>query len=169
MISNQWQVVLLSSGHDRAVFDCGVEEVNRYLREQAGQNARQDISRTFIAAQVDNPMTIGAYYTLTLRSVGFRELPKERRLPHYPILLVHLGRLAVSVNFQGQGMGKRMLLDALRRTILISDEGGAYAVEVVALHRQAAEFYMKYGFVPLDDNDSLHLYLPLKAIRTLSF
>lgn len=168
MISNQWQIVLLSSGHNRAAFNCGVEEMNRYLREQAGQNARQDISRTFVAAKIENPTIIGAYYTLTLRSVGFRELPKEKRLPHYPIPLVHLGRLAVSVDFQGLGLGKRVLLDALRRAIQISGEAGAYAVEVVALHTQAAEFYAKYGFVSLDDNDPLHLYLTLKAIRALN-
>ena len=141
--------------------------MNRYLREQAGQNSRQDISRTFVAVPAEKPTIISAYYTLTLRSVGFREMPKEKRLPHYPIPLVHLGRLAVSVNFQGRGLGKRMLLDALRRAILISDEAGAYAVEVVALHTQAADFYSKYGFVPIDDNHPLNLYLTLKAIRTL--
>ena len=141
--------------------------MNRYLREQAGQNSKQNVSRTYVAALRTEPPTVGGYYTLTLRSVGFRELPKEKRLPRYPIPLIHLGRLAVSLDFlQGQGLGRRLLLDALYRALRTSEESGGFAVEVYALHEQAAGFYGKYGFVPLDD-DPLHLYLGMKAIRTL--
>ena len=153
--------------HERGAFDCGTAELNRYLQEQAGQNAKQDISRTYVASQPIEPQTIGGYYTLTLRSLGFQELPKEKRLPHYPIPLVHLGRLAVSANFQGQGLGKRLLLDALRRALMISDEAGGYAMEVIALNEQAARFYTQYGFVPVDDDSPRHLYLTMKAIRKL--
>ncbi len=141
--------------------------MNRYLREQAGQNAKQDVSRTYVAVMETAPHRIGGYYTLTLRSVGFQELPKEKRLPHYPIPLVHIGRLAVSVDFQGLGLGRRLLLNALRRALLISDEAGGYAVEVIALDEQASHFYKKYGFNPVDDDKPLHMYMTLEAIRNL--
>ena len=160
-------MVPLGPVHDRTSFDCGTEEMNRYLREQAGQNAKQDVSRTYVAARRTDPTTVGGYYTLTLRSVGFQALPKEKRLPRYPIPLIHLGRLAVSIRFQGQGLGRRLLLDALRRALRTSEEVGGYAVEVYALHAQAASFYVQYGFVPVDDDDPLHLYLTMKAIRNL--
>ena len=141
--------------------------MNRYLWEQAGQNAKQDISRTYVAVMEAEPQTIGGYYTLTLRSLGFQELPKEKRLPRYPIPLIHLGRLAVSTQFQSRGLGKRLLLDALRRALKTSEEVGGYAVEVVALHKQAASFYAQYGFVPVNDDDPLHLYLTMKSVRKL--
>ncbi len=157
--------MLLNSVHDRATFDCGVEDMNRYLQQQAGQNARQNISRTYIATTSSAPAEIGGYYTLTLRSLGFQELPKEKRLPRYPIPLVHLGRLAVAVTQQGKRLGKLLLLDALDRAVAISDEAGGYAVEVVALDQQAAQFYAKYGFTPIDDENPLHLYLTMQTIR----
>ena len=151
--------------HGRAAFDCGTEEMNLYLRERADQNSRQDISRTYVAVTASDPTWIGGYYTLTLRSIGFQELPKEKRLPHYPIPLIHLGRLAVAVSQQGKGLGRLLLLDALGRAVNISDEGGGYAVEVFALHEQAAQFYARYGFVPVDDEDPLRLYLTVQTIR----
>jgi N-acetylglutamate synthase-like GNAT family acetyltransferase len=43
---------------------------------------------------------------------------------------------------------------------------GIYAVEVYALNESAKQFYLKYGFTPLED-DPLHLYLPMKKIRKL--
>lgn len=162
---DQWRVMLLNSAHNRAAFDCGVEEMNRYLQQQAGQNARQNVSRTYVAATSSAPAEIGGYYTLTLRSVGFQELPKEKRLPRYPIPLVHLGRLAVALNQQGKTLGKLLLLDALDRAVEISDQAGGYAVEVAALDPQAAQFYAKYRFVPVDGNDPLHLYLTMQTIR----
>lgn len=163
--SDQWRVILLSSVHDRSAFDCGVAEMNRYLQEQAGQDARRNISRTYIVAADAAPTQIGGYYTLTLRSIGFQELPKEKRLPRYPIPLVHLGRLAVATSQQGKRLGKLLLLDALDRSVKTSEQAGGHAVEVVALDQNAAEFYAKYGFVPLDDNNPLHLYLTIQTIR----
>lgn len=163
--SEQWRVILLSSVHDRSAFDCGVAEMNRYLQEQAGQDARRNISRTYIVAADAAPTQIGGYYTLTLRSIGFQELPKEKRLPRYPIPLVHLGRLAVATSQQGKRLGKLLLLDALDRSVKTSEQAGGHAVEVVALDQNAAEFYAKYGFVPLDDNNPLHLYLTIQTIR----
>ena len=165
MNSDQWRVILLSSVHDRSAFDCGVAEMNRYLQEQAGQDARRNISRTYIVAADAAPTQIGGYYTLTLRSIGFQEFPKEKRLPRYPTPLVHLGRLAVATSQQGKRLGKLLLLDALDRSVKTSEQAGGHAVEVVALDQNAAEFYAKYGFVPLDDNNPLHLYLTIQTIR----
>ncbi len=167
MTAQLWRVFPLDQRHDRTAFDCGIEEMNRYLQQSAGQNARRDVSRTYIAAASPVSAQILGYYTLTLRSIGFQELPKEKRLLHYPIPLVHLGRLAVSTSEQGKGLGRFLLVDALRRALLISEEGRGYAVEVVALDTQAVRFYAKFGFIPLDDEDPLHLYLTMQAIRNL--
>lgn len=165
MTDDPWRIVLLDEMHDRTAFDCGTEEMNLYLRERAGQNSRRDISRTYVAVTASTSTRIDGYYMLTLRSIGFQELPKEKRLPRYPIPLIHLGRLAVAVGQQGKGLGRLLLLDALGRAVNISDEGGGYAVEVFALHEQAAQFYARYGFVPVDDEDPLRLYLTIQTIR----
>jgi predicted N-acetyltransferase YhbS len=80
---------------------------------------------------------------------------------------VLLGRLAVDDSQKGQGLGKLLLLHALWRSQTIAEQAGVYAVEVDALHAGAAQFYARYGFVPLLDNP-LHLYLPMKTIEALA-
>jgi GNAT superfamily N-acetyltransferase len=59
------------------------------------------------------------------------------KLPRYPVPVIHLGRLAVDVSTKGQGLGKILLLDALRRAASVSDQLGIYAVEVHALNEVA--------------------------------
>lgn len=162
-----WIVQPLTSIHNRVIFDCGVPEMNVYLREHAGQNAKKDIARTFVAVQPADLSRVGGYYSLTLNSLHFDALPREKHLPRYPVPVAHLGRLAVDTTFQGQNLGKRLLLDALAQSEKIAELAGCFAVEVVALDNAAAGFYLKYGFTPLAD-DPLHLYITLKAIRKLN-
>jgi ribosomal protein S18 acetylase RimI-like enzyme len=72
----------------------------------------------------------------------------------------------VDLAVQGQGLGERLLLDALERILAASRNSAAYAVEVIAINDAAKRFYLKYGFQALLD-DKLHLYLPMKTITTL--
>lgn len=155
----------LSRHHDRASFGCGQESLDTYLKQYARQNDEKGLSRTFVAVEDVGQAAILGYYTLSNGSVSFEHLPAER-LPRYPIPTVLLARLAVDKSQQGRGLGKILLMDALRRAARISQEAGVFAVEVVALNEEARRFYLKYGFHALED-DRLHLYLTLKAIREL--
>ncbi len=58
------------------------------------------------------------------------------------------------------------MIDALKRAFQTSEQLGIYAVEVRALNDFPRNFYLKYGFTPLLD-DEFHLYLPMKTIRKL--
>jgi ribosomal protein S18 acetylase RimI-like enzyme len=154
----------LSRRHDRGSFDCGNQDLNVFLKQFAGQNEERGLSRTFVLAEVGAAQVTG-YYSIASGAVGFQEMP-ERRLPRYPIPIVHLGRLAVDSRCQGQGLGEFLLMDAFRRAQLVSEQIGIYAVEVRAIDAAAREFYLKYGFTELRD-DALHLYLPMSVIRRL--
>ena len=164
---SDWVVELLLPYHGREVFDCGVESLNVFLRQQAGQNAKKDFSRTFVAvAEADSPNIIG-YYTLAMGSLSFDELPREKHLPRYPVPVTHLGRLAVDLRYRGRHIGEYLLFHALLRVQMLSEEIGVFAVEVRALDEAVSLFYSRYGFLPLAD-DPLHLYLTLKSIRRLA-
>ena len=67
---------------------------------------------------------------------------------------------------QGQGLGEHLLIDALARILRAADEIGIHAVEVIAINAGAQQFYRKYGFTALAD-DQRHLYLPLAVLRKL--
>lgn len=82
-----WTVEPLASHHAREAFDCGVESLNIFLRQQASQNARKGFSQTFVVVPDVGSATIVGYYTLAMGALGFDELPREKHLPHYPIPL----------------------------------------------------------------------------------
>ena len=162
-----WRIELLGKQHDRSNFDCGRESLNRFLRQHAGQNARKDISRTYIVVPVDSQV-VAAYYTLSGGSISFEEMPEDhaRRLPHYPIPTALIGRLAVDNRYQGRGLGAITLSDALKRLVGLADQIGIHAVTVHALDDNARSFYRAVGFLPLKD-DAYHLYLPMATVRQL--
>jgi len=63
-------------------------------------------------------------------------------------------------------MGSLLLVSALKRSLRISTEIGAYAVEAFAKDEEARKFYLKYGFRQLVD-DRLHLYISMKTVEKL--
>jgi ribosomal protein S18 acetylase RimI-like enzyme len=75
-----------------------------------------------------------------------------------------IGRLAVSNTVQGQGIGKMLLVDAIKRTQSISDQIAIYAIVVDAINDKAIGFYEQFGFARLSD-DSPRLFLPLKSFQ----
>lgn len=156
-------IVPLSDRHDRSQFDCGEPSLNLYLQGYAGQHDRRGFGRTYVAVSVASVLIRG-YYTISSGSIGFETVPQN--LPHHPVPIVLVGRLAVDRRSQGQGVGELLLVDALRRAHRVADELGIYAVVVEALSDQAGSFYVRFGFRALTD-DRLHLYLPIKVIRQL--
>lgn len=111
---------------------------------------------------------IAGYYTLSSLSV---ELPEDAskglpRYPEYPATL--LGRLAVDENYQGQGLGKRLLLDALGRALAGSRAVASYAVITDAKNERAEAFYAQYGFSPLSaKGGGRRLFLPMGTVERL--
>src|ERR1035437_7345464 len=98
---------MLGDEHERAAFSCGVEVLDRYLQKQAGQ----DISKRVAAAFVITPdgTTIAGFYRLSAHLVNLVVLPENvaKKLPRYPYVpATLLGRLAVSENFPGHGIGE---------------------------------------------------------------
>lgn len=89
-------------------------------------------------------------------------MPPECKVP-----IALLGRLAVDKSAQGQGLGERLLFDALFRAQQVASQMGTFALVVDALNDQAAQFYLRYGFKTLAD-DPRHLYLSIKEIRKLN-
>lgn len=158
-------ILPLASHHNRADFDCGEIDLNDFLQKFAGQYTRSDFGRTYVALASESDSKILGYSTIAVSSVPFENIPAN--LPRHPVPVLRLGRLATDLTAQGQGVGKMLLIHALKTTVQLSDLVGIHAVEVVALHETAKQFYLKYGFMPLK-NDSLHLYLPVKAIRKLN-
>lgn len=161
-------VVPLRKAHDRKSFDCGNEALNRYLREQARQDAEKRVAAPFVLTQPGNPAVLG-FYTLSASIIPMQELPPElmTRLPRYGQLPVTLlGRLAVDRTVGGQGVGEFLLVDALRRSLEGAQQIAAMAVIVDAKDQRAESFYRHFGFLPFQQTP-LRLFLPMAQVAKL--
>lgn len=155
----------LSNIHNRPGFNCGVDLLDDYIKKQANQDVKRRISRVFVATKPDASSFIAGYYTLSSLSIDLDYLPESeaRKLPKHPIPAALIGRLAVSENVQGNGIGKMLLVDAIKRTIAVSNEIAIYAMVVDAINEKAQRFYQQFGFIQFG-SESKRLFLPLKLI-----
>lgn len=159
-------IVPLGKHHDRASFRCGEASLDDYIHKQARQDVKRRISQVFVATETGHPNTIIGYYTLSTMAIELSQLPKSiaRKLPRHPIPAALLGRLAVSQTTQGHGVGRLLLVDALKRTLAVSNEIAIHAMVVDAIDKGAQRFYEQFGFAPLD-SASRRLFLPLQSIQ----
>lgn len=162
-----WSIRRLDKTHDRSAFECGRPMLNEWLQDRAGQFDRRDLSRTFVATRPDETLVLG-YYALSTHRVVYDVLPvaEAKGLPRLDVPVVLIGRLAVDQSVQGQGLGALLLVDALRRSVQISEQVGIRGVEVDALDDAARNFYLKFGFRSLLD-DPRHLMMPMHEVRKL--
>lgn len=160
----EWTFEKLARTHDRASFSSGVEPLDSFLKNNARQNAEAGVSATIVAVRA-GATAISGFFTLRMGEVAFDLVPaaERKKLPRYPLPVVHLARLAVDVRERGKGLGELLLMEAFARSLRGNAEVAAVAVEVVAKDAAAVSFYKKYGFVALLD-DEQHLYLPMKVV-----
>ena len=146
-------------------FDCGVTELNEYLLQYAKQNHNKGIAKTWVAISEQKNGEVAGYYSISMASLQRESLPSNYRqgLPRYPLPVIRLGKLAVTRSRQNQGLGEMLLIDAFNRGVKLSQDIGMLGVIVDALNAQAKRFYLKYGFIELEDN-TLSLFIPLKKI-----
>lgn len=155
----------LASRHLRDNFDSGAPELDRYLKTQAGQDARKRVAAPFVLAAPEG--AVAGYYTLSAAAILAPELPDAvlRKLPRYPqIPAVLLGRLAVDRRHQGEGFGRHLLADAVLRSL--RSEIAAFAVVVDARDAAARRFYERESFQPFPDHP-MRLFLPIAQVASL--
>jgi GNAT superfamily N-acetyltransferase len=151
----------------RASFSCGEEALEAYLKTRARKEMDNSIAVVYVLRDAVEDRIAG-YYTLSSLSI---ELPEEMRkdlakYPEYPATLI--GRLAVDESYQGRGLGKRILFDALGRALAGSRAVASYAVITDAKNEQAQAFYSRYGFSPLPAaSGGRRLILPMGTVEKL--
>jgi len=154
----------LAPSHDRTEFTCGVDALDRYFRQQVGQDLRRRATACFVAREIATDRIAG-FYTLAAGGILLAEMPARlaKRLPRYPTVPVaRLGRLAVALGYHGLKLGGALLWDAVDRAS--RSEVAIYALVVDAKDEQAESFYLHYGFVALGKT-SRTLILPLPKRR----
>jgi GNAT superfamily N-acetyltransferase len=163
----QYRIEPLADKHQREAFSCGVEALDRYLQRQAGQDVAKRVAAAFVITP--DGETVAGFYTLSAHTVNLGDLPDRvaKKLPRYPnIPATLLGRLAVSLEFRGQGIGELLLLDAFQRVLATTREVASAVVVVDAKAERAREFYLRHDFIPLPYQPN-RLFYPVRTIEKL--
>jgi GNAT superfamily N-acetyltransferase len=153
--------VPITAEHDLTAFDCGETALNDWLRDRALQNENR-FSRTYV---VCDGKRVVAYFCISAGAVERKSAPRKiRRNAPDTIPVSIIGRLAVSRDHAGRGLGADILSDALRRIAIASQSIGIGAVLIHAKDERAKHFYMKYAEFIEYPADSRILFLPIETI-----
>ena len=91
---------------------CGVDSLDRYFRDSAGQDFRRLANGVFVLVEQAAPEVVLGYYTLCATSLSPGDVPEgvKKHIPRYPLVSATLiGRLAISAGMQGQRLGAILL------------------------------------------------------------
>ncbi|MFM2314097.1 MAG: hypothetical protein RLZZ04_3373 [Cyanobacteriota bacterium] len=140
----------LNSSHRFESFNSGDSQLDDWLKRRALKNELEGASRTYVLCT--DKMVI-AYYCLANGAVAQTTATgRVRRNMPDPIPVMVIGRLAVDSHWQGKGIGRALLRDAILRTLQAAEIAGIRAILVQAISEDAKQFYEKCGFTasPLD-------------------
>jgi predicted N-acetyltransferase YhbS len=166
------EIRILRASDERSTFRSDDMQLDRFIHDYAGQNQfRHHLGMTYVA--VENNRVLG-YATVAPRHLEIESLPEKtrRKLPHYPLPVLGLARLAVDKAAQSAGSGSQLMRFVFRLAIIMADELGCAGV-VVDAKPGMAEFYARYGFTPFDVIEGqleahprpIAMWLPIQTIK----
>lgn len=150
-------------------FHCEKPSLDAYIKTQVSQDIKEKLAVCFVLLAPDQKSIIG-YYTLSNGSIPYKDVPENLR-KKYPqsydyIPVTLLGRLALDVKFKGQGLGGKILIDALKRSLKVAESDfGSVAVIVDPLDQEAVSYYKHYGFNQLPSSGKM--FLDMNTIQKL--
>lgn len=139
-------------------FCCGVEIVDDWVHRRAHKAMSQGTAVVYVCLVGTK---VAGLYSLSAHSVARSDVKGGwlRRNTPEQIPAVLLGMLGVDKDYQGQGLGRSLLRDAILRAQSVSREIGARALLVDPAGGGTSRFYEQYGFRSLPETE--RLFLPL--------
>ncbi|MGQ0742812.1 MAG: GNAT family N-acetyltransferase [Acidimicrobiales bacterium] len=158
--------VPLAKHHVASDFACGVDELDEWVRDYAWANHRSGNARVFVAARASR---VVAYYALATAGVEKAEAPAQLTRGGVPaqVPCLLLARLAVDLGERNRGVGRGLLVDAIRRAVRVSEDVGVRALLIHARDDTARSFCQHQAEFVQSPTDPLHLLLHLKHARSL--
>jgi GNAT superfamily N-acetyltransferase len=152
--------------HPRRLFQCGQEKVDDWLTAKALQNQEKQLSTTKVL--LDARGAIAGYYTLAMGQVDCSDLPSEmvKRLPSRMLPVAVLAWLGVCQAHQGQGLGDRLLAQALRDCHEAGKTFAFIAVVLDCIDENAKAFYQRWDFKEIPERP-YRLFMSAKRLETM--
>ena len=149
------KLVPLTADYELTAFDCGDDDLNEFLLNDAKKAHELRIANTFI---LEDDGRIAAYFCLLNDRISRSEItgsrwkkikasfPVSKQFRSYPCIKV--GRFAVSVDYRGQNVGT-WLMNNLKERLNAGQSQSAFRYITIDAYLSAIPFYEKNGFKPL--------------------
>jgi len=151
------QTSLLGSHHTAASFDCGVPELNSFIKDRALDAGQLGICRTYVFALSDQK--IFGYYTLSAWLINLKEATPgvlDGVIENFSMPAVLFGKLAIDKPNQGLGLSRVIIRDAVEKTFKAAEIIGIKAMALHAKTDRLVETYAHHGFMPCADSKKPH-------------
>jgi GNAT superfamily N-acetyltransferase len=157
------QIEILDRSHALNAFDCGEEQLNKFLLVYALTASRSGQSRTYVAL---NDIEVIGFYTLVVGEVSYDGAHERmiKGMARHPVPVMVLARMGVAVSYQKRGVGTSLLKHAILRTLDAAKIAGIRAMTVHAKNVTIRSFYENFGF-QASPTDPLHLFVLIKDLR----
>lgn len=141
----------LNEAHDLSQFSCDKPSLDNWLRTRALSNQKKGFTAVMLVHVAGR---VVGYYGLAPTAVIPGNMPRAIRTGQSPDPLpcLLLGQLATDVAWRGQGIGTGLLKHALQRCVQGATLIGGRALIVNAVDDEAAEFWLRHGFLPSKDD-----------------
>ena len=163
--------VAASKGHhDLKAFDCGKPTMNAFLAKFAEKHGKLGLSRTYVLPEITETgkAPIAAYFTLTTSNITREQIPTKQSLPHYPVPVVLMARLAVDIRHKSTGLGAKTLVYALREAVALSQAGlPSFGLILDVLDEEALGFYQHFGLFEAFTDDPMRLFVSMKTLEQI--
>jgi ribosomal protein S18 acetylase RimI-like enzyme len=159
--------------HKRVGFNSGIASIDNYLKLTARKHQDANIATVFVLA--DETEAVIGYNALKSMHIDASELGGSRhaklfaRFSEVPATL--LSMLGVDQFFQGQGIGKMLLADALRRSLAASKLVASHCIVLDILKdgneaqfARRAALYQRLGFKSCAISGQSRMYVTMSDI-----
>ncbi len=161
-IKSRYEVRKLSADEQIKSFNCGDEDLNDFLLNEAALYRKALLAVTYVFED-KNTRKVVAFFSLANDRVSlsdfenktefnrFRKMRfvNEKRIKSYPA--AKLCRLGVDEELKGHSIGT-LLLDFIKSYFVVDNKTGCRFLTVDA-YADAVPFYLKNGFIPLNEED----------------
>ena len=162
VIKNQYKVRKLSADERVVSFNCGDADLNDFIINEAAPYRKALLAVTYVLEE-RNTKRVAAFFSLANDKVSLSDFENktefnrfrktrfvnEKRLRSYPA--AKLCRLGVDESMKGLSIGST-LLRFIKSYFVVDNKTGCRFLTVDA-YADAVPFYLKNGFVPLNDAD----------------
>jgi len=143
-------------------FDCGDDDLNDFILNEATFFQKEKLAVSYLLRGVEDSSKVIAFFSLSNDKISITDFENKtrynrfskrfnnkKRLKSYPA--VKIGRLGVMISLKGKSIGS-FILDIIKSYFSIDNKAGCRFLTVDA-YADAIPFYLKNGFVPLNDDD----------------